>query len=175
MSNNKTTKQTTYKDLSCLRCRKKKAKCSKTRPSCLRCERSNHPCEYPDAPPNLTDLSKKVLDLYDSLRDLEGELLFKYLQPTSSQQLSHYSDQDEPLDECNLEILDTNSSSPIETVTVNLTIPQQTTQQQLESLSPIALDLEKSCSPQPACAQQQQQGQLEEIDWSMSYLSDGLW
>ncbi|KAI7849098.1 hypothetical protein BDC45DRAFT_521545 [Circinella umbellata] len=31
------------KDLSCLRCRKKKAKCSKTRPACTRCARSNQP------------------------------------------------------------------------------------------------------------------------------------
>ncbi|KAI7881240.1 uncharacterized protein EV154DRAFT_43567 [Mucor mucedo] len=68
------------KDLSCLRCRKKKAKCSKTRPTCTRCSRSNQPCEYPDAPPNLTDLSQKVLTLYDTLRELEGEFLVKYMQ-----------------------------------------------------------------------------------------------
>ncbi|KAI8376787.1 hypothetical protein BD560DRAFT_63013 [Blakeslea trispora] len=67
------------KDLSCLRCRKKKAKCSKTRPTCTRCARSNQPCEYPDAPPNLADLSQKVLALYDSLRELEGEFLEKCL------------------------------------------------------------------------------------------------
>ncbi|ORX55031.1 hypothetical protein DM01DRAFT_1335321 [Hesseltinella vesiculosa] len=73
------------KDLSCLRCRKKKAKCSKTRPTCTRCERSNQPCEYPDAPPNLTDLSQKVLGLYESLRDLEGEFLVKYLQQDQDQ------------------------------------------------------------------------------------------
>ncbi|KAI9267861.1 hypothetical protein BY458DRAFT_511599 [Sporodiniella umbellata] len=68
------------KDLSCLRCRKKKAKCSKTRPTCTRCLRSNQSCEYPDAPPNLSDLSQKVLTLYDSLRELEGEFLVKYMQ-----------------------------------------------------------------------------------------------
>ncbi|RCH83571.1 hypothetical protein CU098_003806, partial [Rhizopus stolonifer] len=37
-------------------------------------------CEYPDAPPNLSDLSQKVLTLYDSLRELEGEFLVKYMQ-----------------------------------------------------------------------------------------------
>ncbi|KAG0174597.1 hypothetical protein DFQ29_007432 [Apophysomyces sp. BC1021] len=37
-------------------------------------------CEYPDAPPTLTDLSQKVLDLYDTLKELEGELLVPYLQ-----------------------------------------------------------------------------------------------
>lgn len=71
---------TANKDLSCLRCRKKKAKCSKTRPTCTRCLRSNQSCEYPDAPPNLSDLSQKVLTLYDSLRELEGEFLVKYMQ-----------------------------------------------------------------------------------------------
>ncbi|KAG1465109.1 hypothetical protein G6F46_001787 [Rhizopus delemar] len=78
--NNKNNTPSTNKDLSCLRCRKKKAKCSKTRPTCTRCLRSNQSCEYPDAPPNLTDLSQKVLTLYDSLRELEGEFLVRYMQ-----------------------------------------------------------------------------------------------
>ncbi|KAI8074840.1 hypothetical protein BC940DRAFT_286757 [Gongronella butleri] len=82
------------KDLSCLRCRKKKAKCSKTRPSCTRCERSNQPCEYPDAPPNLTDLSQKVLSLYESLRDLEGEFLVKYMQPEGDDAVDDHDDDD---------------------------------------------------------------------------------
>ncbi|KAI8584124.1 hypothetical protein K450DRAFT_218260 [Umbelopsis ramanniana AG] len=68
------------KDLSCLRCRKKKAKCSKTRPTCARCARSNQECVYPDAPPNLTDLSQTVLSLYDTLRHLEGEMLNQYME-----------------------------------------------------------------------------------------------
>ncbi|CDH58947.1 predicted protein [Lichtheimia corymbifera JMRC:FSU:9682] len=66
------------KDLSCLRCRKKKAKCSKTRPACTRCARSNQLCEYPDAPPNLSDLSQKVLGLYDTLRKLEDTFVTQY-------------------------------------------------------------------------------------------------
>ncbi|GAB5592104.1 hypothetical protein Unana1_07004 [Umbelopsis nana] len=72
------------KDLSCLRCRKKKAKCSKTRPACARCARSNQECVYPDAPPNLTDLSQTVLSLYDTLRHLEGEMLNQYMEERES-------------------------------------------------------------------------------------------
>ncbi|KAI9467937.1 hypothetical protein BDB00DRAFT_880433 [Zychaea mexicana] len=82
MSQNKSTASVSNgsgsKDLSCLRCRKKKAKCSKTRPACTRCARSNQPCEYPDAPPNLTDLSQKVLSLYDTLRELEDKFMLQY-------------------------------------------------------------------------------------------------
>ncbi|KAI9270535.1 hypothetical protein BDA99DRAFT_602828 [Phascolomyces articulosus] len=82
MSQNKSTTSVSNgsgnKDLSCLRCRKKKAKCSKTRPACTRCARSNQPCEYPDAPPNLTDLSQKVLSLYDTLRELEDKFMLQY-------------------------------------------------------------------------------------------------
>ncbi|KAI9354685.1 hypothetical protein BD770DRAFT_444955 [Pilaira anomala] len=82
------------KDLSCLRCRKKKAKCSKTRPTCTRCSRSNQPCEYPDAPPNLTDLSQKVLTLYDTLKELEGEFLVKYMQTNEDEPTFSYEPED---------------------------------------------------------------------------------
>ncbi|KAI7901171.1 uncharacterized protein BX663DRAFT_515170 [Cokeromyces recurvatus] len=85
------------KDLSCLRCRKKKAKCSKTRPTCTRCARSNQPCEYPDAPPNLTDLSQKVLNLYDTLRELEGEFLIKYMQSLNEDKNENINEQDKNL------------------------------------------------------------------------------
>ncbi|KAI8885579.1 hypothetical protein K501DRAFT_179629, partial [Backusella circina FSU 941] len=95
------------KDLSCLRCRKKKAKCSKTRPTCTRCQRSNQPCEYPDAPPNLTDLSQKVLTLYDSLRELEGEFLVRYMQKTEDSIDDGHSNPDSPTDQ------DTFPPSPI--------------------------------------------------------------
>ncbi|KAI9476220.1 MAG: hypothetical protein EXX96DRAFT_576269 [Benjaminiella poitrasii] len=86
------------KDLSCLRCRKKKAKCSKTRPTCTRCARSNQPCEYPDAPPNLTDLSQKVLNLYDTLRELEGEFLVKYMQSMNEDESETTDDPTEHLE-----------------------------------------------------------------------------
>ncbi|OAD03133.1 Zn(2)-C6 fungal-specific transcription factor [Mucor lusitanicus CBS 277.49] len=93
------------KDLSCLRCRKKKAKCSKTRPTCTRCARSNQPltcsaqCEYPDAPPNLTDLSQKVLTLYDTLRELEGEFLVKYMQSMDEEANDALSERDPDLEQ----------------------------------------------------------------------------
>ncbi|KAI7874766.1 hypothetical protein K492DRAFT_240657 [Lichtheimia hyalospora FSU 10163] len=79
------------KDLSCLRCRKKKAKCSKTRPACTRCARSNQLCEYPDAPPNLSDLSQKVLGLYDTLRKLEDTFVTQY-----GSSLRENNDQEQP-------------------------------------------------------------------------------
>ncbi|KAG2237634.1 hypothetical protein INT48_004537 [Thamnidium elegans] len=44
-------------------------------------------CEYPDAPPNLTDLSQKVLTLYDTLKELEGEFLVKYMQTSEEDKL----------------------------------------------------------------------------------------
>lgn len=58
-------------------------------------------CEYPDAPPNLTDLSQKVLTLYDTLRELEGEFLVKYMKTMD----------DEP--EENIEPLQQDNPSPM--------------------------------------------------------------
>ncbi|KAI7863442.1 hypothetical protein BDF14DRAFT_1885180 [Spinellus fusiger] len=72
--------------LSCLNCRKKKAKCSKTRPSCTRCTRSNQSCDYPDAPLTLYNLSEKVLDLYGTLQELEGEFLEHCIKKTDKDQ-----------------------------------------------------------------------------------------
>ncbi|CAO3629941.1 unnamed protein product [Mucor fragilis] len=99
------------KDLSCLRCRKKKAKCSKTRPTCTRCARSNQPCEYPDAPPNLTDLSQKVLTLYDTLRELEGEFLVKYMQSMDEETNDALSERDPDFDQQPFPSIDPASSS----------------------------------------------------------------
>ncbi|KAI8370675.1 uncharacterized protein BYT42DRAFT_98558 [Radiomyces spectabilis] len=67
-------------------CQRDPFRCSKTRPTCLRCARSNQTCEYPDAPPNLTNLSQKVLDLYDTLRELEGHFLDKYMHTMNDDQ-----------------------------------------------------------------------------------------
>lgn len=134
-------------------------------------------CEYPDAPPNLTDLSKKVLDLYDSLRDLEGELLYKYLQPSSSQQQTSYTteqEQDnEALDENIAFALKTESPTPIanETTPASLLLLDAPHQ---GSLSPVAFDMEKSVPPLPHSMAQTDQPPPKEITWSMSYLSNGV-
>jgi hypothetical protein len=136
-------------------------------------------CEYPDAPPNLTDLSKKVLDLYDSLRDLEGELLYKYLQPSSSQQQTSYTaeqEQDnEALDEKIAFALKAESSTPIATepasVSAPLLLPDTPHQ---GSQSPVASLKEKPVSPLPHSRTQPGQPPPKEITWSMSYLSNGV-
>ncbi|SAL97705.1 hypothetical protein [Absidia glauca] len=133
-------------------------------------------CEYPDAPPNLTDLSKKVLDLYDSLRDLEGELLYKYLQPSSSQrqQTSYTAEQEqdnEALDEKIAFALKTESSTPIASVSAPLLLPDTPHQ---GSQSPVVSEKDKPVSPLPHSLTQPGQPPPKEITWSMSYLANGV-
>ncbi|KAG2182886.1 hypothetical protein INT44_005867 [Umbelopsis vinacea] len=101
------------KDLSCLRCRKKKAKCSKTRPTCARCARSNQECVYPDAPPNLTDLSQTVLSLYDTLRHLEGEMLNQYMEERENNVKKEAEDDD------NMALISNRNAGPAEIILSN--------------------------------------------------------
>ncbi|KAI8088941.1 uncharacterized protein BX664DRAFT_358556 [Halteromyces radiatus] len=159
MSNNKETNQNANKDLSCLRCRKKKAKCSKTRPTCARCERSNQPCEYPDAPPNLTDLSKKVLDLYDSLRDLEGEFLFKYMQQSG--------EQENDIGDSHTDNINDNSSS--------LSNPQRLSPPSSPAEQPVTNEaVSTSVTSWQQQLEEESVKEQTQVSWSMSYLSEGI-
>ncbi|CAO3651026.1 unnamed protein product [Cunninghamella echinulata] len=170
MSKSKPSNQNTNKDLSCLRCRKKKAKCSKTRPTCTQCEQFNHPCEYPDAPPNLTDLSKKVLDLYDSLKDLEGEFLFKYMQTstTEDEENNEEDDDDKDIEPTTATIYNSNSNnndfsqSPL----LPLSTTPSTPFTDLNTLELLNNDNNNIPSPSSLL--------LKEVAWSMSYLPDGI-
>ncbi|KAL9538222.1 hypothetical protein MBANPS3_011097 [Mucor bainieri] len=154
------------KDLSCLRCRKKKAKCSKTRPTCTRCARSNQPCEYPDAPPNLTDLSQKVLTLYDTLRELEGEFLVKYMQSMDEETHTHdtLSERNHDFDQQQQQqqpLFSSNSHHPAAPATIECHHERQKRIKQ----EPDMIKDEQ---------QQQQDEEQEPAGWSMSLTSQGL-
>ncbi|OZJ04277.1 hypothetical protein BZG36_02565 [Bifiguratus adelaidae] len=62
------------RDLSCLRCRSKKARCSRTKPKCSRCARSKQECIYPTVAPSITRLSSHVVNLTSVLERLEQRL-----------------------------------------------------------------------------------------------------
>ncbi|KAG2219090.1 hypothetical protein INT45_005821 [Circinella minor] len=143
------------KDLSCLRCRKKKAKCSKTRPACTRCARSNQPCEYPDAPPNLTDLSQKVLSLYDTLRELEDKFMLQYVTQEQEQEITAKTGEKRRRQSSS----SINSKSPLDDMP------------SIESLSLLNPIIKR---PRRQNQQQLQQQQSLPGNWSMSLTSHGL-
>ncbi|KAI9313303.1 hypothetical protein BX666DRAFT_766243 [Dichotomocladium elegans] len=147
---------TSNKDLSCLRCRKKKAKCSKTRPACTRCARSNQSCEYPDAPPNLSDLSQKVLGLYDTLRELENKFILQYALNVQQGEDAN----------CESEAAATAAAIPMLRPLDDALIPGTSRAQQTEKQK------EDSPSASEQCVLLDEKAQPG--SWSMSLTSDGL-